>query len=62
MSRKKKDWRSLPRKPAAQLRKPAIGIRLTDAEVARLRANAAAAGMNLTDWVASRCCGRAMSQ
>ena len=56
MSRKKKDWRSLPRKPAAQLRKPAIGIRLTDAEAAQLRANAVAAELNLTDYIVSRCC------
>ena len=45
-----------PRKPGNSRKKSAIGIKMTDAELARIRANAAAAQLTITDWVVQRCC------
>jgi uncharacterized protein (DUF1778 family) len=57
MAKKQKlDWRKRPRKPAEQLRKPAIGVKLTDEEAAAIRANAAQAGLTITAYIVARCC------
>jgi hypothetical protein len=56
MAKKKTDWRKLPRKPASQLRKPTLGIKLTAAEAEAIRANAAQAELSITAYVVSRCC------
>jgi hypothetical protein len=55
-TKKKCDWRSLPRKPAEETRSVKQGYSFTPAEIARLRANAAAANMTQVDWIVSRCC------
>jgi hypothetical protein len=54
--KKKKDWRSRPRKPAASKRTVKRGINLTPAEAAALKANAAAAGLTVVDYIVARCC------
>ena len=54
--RKTKDWRSLARKPADKTRSVKQGFSFTVAEIAAIRANAAAAGQTLVDYVVSRCC------
>jgi uncharacterized protein (DUF1778 family) len=51
----KKDWRSLPRKAAAAKRSERLAVKLTPAEAEALRRNAAAAGLGITDYIASRC-------
>ena len=56
---KKKDWRSLPRKPAATKRSVNRGLKLTATEAATLRANASAAGMTIVDYIVARCCSPA---
>jgi predicted DNA binding CopG/RHH family protein len=45
-----------PPLPAAEKKKPALGLRLTDAELERVRANAAAAGQTVAGYVVARCC------
>lgn len=59
MSKKPKtpDWRSLPRKPASQKRTARIAVKLTEADAERLRANAVAAELTITDLIRERCCG-----
>jgi len=44
-----------PPKAAADRRTPALGLRLTAAEAARVRAAAARAGMSIVDYVVARC-------
>jgi hypothetical protein len=53
---KGKDWRSLPRKPEALKRSVKRTIAVTAAELDAWRANAAAAGMTLVDYLVDRCC------
>jgi len=55
-SKKKKDWRSRPRKPAAMKRSCAYGLRLTPGELDALRANSAAAGSTVNGFIVDRCC------
>lgn len=52
-----KDWRSLPRKPVEEKRTHILCNRLTDAELAAFKRNAAKAGMSGSDYLVSRCCG-----
>lgn len=52
----KPDWRTLPRKPAAQKRSETLTIRLTPPEAEAIRLRAKAAALTLRDWVAKRCC------
>jgi len=47
------DWRRLPRKPAASKRSVSIGVRLTPAEAERLIGAATAAGLSLTNYLAT---------
>jgi len=53
---RKRDWRSLPRKPEAAKRTVGRCIRLTPAEAEALKRNAAAAGTTLVDFIVARCC------
>jgi hypothetical protein len=46
-----------PPKPAGERRRPAISLRLTDAERLRLRKNAGAAGQTVAGYIVARCCG-----
>lgn len=48
--RKPKDWRSLPRKPAAERRPRNLKLRLTDAEMAAVQAAAAAAEVTVSAY------------
>lgn len=48
------DWRTLPRKPADQLRSGSISIKVTQAELKRIKANAEKAGKTLRDWIVKR--------
>jgi uncharacterized protein (DUF1778 family) len=45
-----------PPKAAGERKRPAIGLRLTDAERARLRKNAAAGGQTVAGYIVARCC------
>ena len=54
--KKKSDWRSLPRKPAAAKQSVRKGFRLTADQNNNLHANAAAADLSQTDYVVDRCC------
>jgi len=54
--KKKKDWRSRPRKPAGATRNVKHGFAFTASEIDAIRANAAAAGKTLVDYIVSRCC------
>lgn len=51
--RPKKDWRKLPRKPAATRRTEAVYARVTAAEAARVRECADAAGVCVSDYIRS---------
>jgi alkylation response protein AidB-like acyl-CoA dehydrogenase len=51
-------WRSLPRRPATTKRPEKLQVRLTEANMAMLKARAAEAGLTITDYVISRCCGK----
>ncbi len=46
-----------PPKPAAERKRPAVGLRLTAAERQRLRRNAARAGQTVAGYIVGRCCG-----
>ena len=52
---KHKDWRSLPRKPAADKRTQQMVFKFTPVEAAAIRNAAQAAGMTLIDFVARQC-------
>jgi len=51
---KRRDWRSLPRKPAAAKRSKGILVKLTEMEDELLREGAAAAGLSVADYVRTR--------
>ena len=53
---KKKDWRSLPRKPAESKRSANRGLKLTPGEAAALKKNATKAKLTVVDFIVSRCC------
>ena len=55
---KKKDWRKLPRKPAADKKSATVALRVTAAERDRLNAVAKDSGKTLVDYVLSRCGAR----
>jgi uncharacterized protein (DUF1778 family) len=54
-TKKKTDWRKLPRKPAETKRTATIGIRVTEAERLRMNEAARASGQTLVDFILARC-------
>lgn len=55
--KKRKDWRSLPRKPAAALRTANISARVTAAEKREIDRRAKAAELTLRDYIVRRALG-----